>query len=233
MEPIEELLRYPMRREDWVRTVLVGGALTLFGFLVVPAVLVSGYVLSVVRHRVEGHEEPPAFGDWGGLFVDGLKAWVVVFAFSIVPAVLGVGIFGGSIASMSAGSDLGLALGLLGVGVGGLFLLAVSVVLYFLLPASLANLAVRGRLGDAFDVDAVRGVVTSRAYAVPWLWSVLVGVVAAVVAGVVNVFPLVGWVASALVVFYVGVVVAALWAAGYADARGHEGRRPATAEATA
>lgn len=63
VEPIEELLRYPTGREDWARTVLIGGALTLLAFLVVPAILVSGYALSVVRHRVEGHEEPPAFSD--------------------------------------------------------------------------------------------------------------------------------------------------------------------------
>lgn len=229
MEPIEELLRYPTRREDWTRTVLVGGALTLFGFLVVPAVLVTGYLLSVVRSRVEADDAPPAFRDWGELFVDGLRAWVVVFVYAVVPTVLGVGVLGGSIASMRTGSEVGVALGLLGMGVGGLVLLAVALVFYYLLPASLANLAVTGRLGDAFDVDVVRAVVTSRAYAVPWLWSVLVGVVAAPVAGALNVFPVVGWVASSLLVFYAEVVVAALWAAGYADALAPAGRGPGEA----
>lgn len=153
--------------------------------------------------------------------------------YSTVSTVLGVGVGGGFIVSMSAGSDFGLALGLLGVGVGGLVLLAVLLVFYFSLPASMAKLVVRDRIGDAFEVGTSCGVGISRAYAVPWLWSVPIGVVAAAVAGIVNVFPCVGWIASALLVYYVGLVMAALRATSSADARGLKGRRPATAEATA
>lgn len=218
MEPIEELLRYPSRREDWTRTVLVGGALWLFGFLVVPAIVASGYGLAVVRGRLAGEDAPPGFEDWRELLVDGLRVWVVLLVYSVVPAVLGLGVFGGAVAAIATGSDVGLVVGLLGLGLGGLLLLVVWLAFYYLLPASLAILAASGRLGDAFDVGTVRAVVASRAYAVPWLWSALVLLVAGAVAGALNVFPVVGWVASALLAFYVEVVVAALWADGYADA---------------
>lgn len=229
MEPIEELLRYPTRREDWTRTLLVGGALWLFGFLVVPAVLVSGYGLAVVRDRIAGGDAPPRFEDWGALLVDGLRVWAVGLVYAIVPTVLALGVFGGAVASMATGSDVGLVVGLLGLGFGGLVLLVVWLAFYYLFPASLAGLAATGRLGGAFDVDVVRAVVTSRAYAVPWLWSVLVGVVAGAVGGAISVLPVVGWIASALLVFYVEVVVAALWAAGYADALAPAGREPGEA----
>ena len=218
MEPIEEVLRYPTRRDDWVRTVLVGGALSLFSFLVLPAVLVAGYALRVIRARVEGEAEPPAFEDWGGLLVDGLRAVVVWLVYSIVPAFLGLVVFGGAVAAMASGTDAGLAVGLLGFGLGGVVLLAVSLALFYLAPASLAAVAVTGRLGAGFDPAAIRAVVGTREYAVPWLWGLAVAVVGGAVANVVLVVPLLGWVAGALLLFYVEVVLAALWGAAYADA---------------
>lgn len=233
MESIEDVLQYPTQGEDWVKTVLIGGALTLFSFLIVPGILVSGYVLAVIRGRVADEVAPPAFEGWGGLFVDGLKAWVVAFAYAIIPTVLALGLFGGAAASMATGSDVGLAVGLLGFGIGGLVLLAIGLVFYYLFPASLANLAVTGRLGAAFDVETVRQLVTSRAYAVPWLWALGAAVVGGSVVGAVNVFPLVGWIAGALLAFYVEIVLGVLWGAGYADALGAEAIEPGEPAGTA
>lgn len=229
MEPIEEVLRYPTRRENWVATVLVGGALTLLSFLIVPGILVTGYVLAVIRGRVADGAAPPAWGDWGELFVEGLKAWVVWFVYGIVPALVGLTLFGSAIAAMATGSDVGVALGLLGLGLGSLFWLALALVFFYPLPASLAALAVSGRLGAAFDVETIRAVVTTRAYAVPWLWSLAILVVAGAIGGAVNAVPLIGWVVGALFLFYVDVVLAVVWAAGWADGLDAAGRGVAEA----
>lgn len=223
MESIEVILRYPTRRDDWVKTVLIGGALSLLSFLVIPAVLVSGYVLAVIRTNAEGGDSPPAFEGWGELFVDGLKVWVVGIVYAIVPAALGAMVFGGAAASIATGSDVGLALGLLGAGIGGLVLLAIALVFYYFLPASLANLAVTGRIGAAFDVDTIRPVVTSRAYAVPWLWALGVLIVGGAVANAIGIIPLLGWIAGAVLLFYVEVLLGALWGTGFADALEAEG----------
>lgn len=218
MEPIEDVLRYPTRREDWVATVLIGGALTLFSFLVIPGIVVTGYVLAVIRGRLAGDEKPPAWGNWTDLFVDGLKAWVVGFVYAIVPMAVAVVVFGSAVAAMASGSDVGIAVGLLGLGFGSLLWFVVALAFFYPLPASLANLAATGRLGAAFDVGTVRQVVTTRAYAVPWLWGLAVLVVASAIGGAINAVPLVGWVVGAIFLFYVDVVLGVLWGAGYADA---------------
>lgn len=234
MESIEAVLRYPARREDWLKTVLIGGVLTLLGFLIIPAVIVSGYLLAVIRGRATGEDVPPGFEDWGGLLVDGVKTWVVGFVYAVVPTVLALGMFGGAVASIATGSDVGMVLGLLGFGIGGLLLMAIGLVFFYLLPASLANLAVTGRLGAAFDVDTVRRVVASRAYAVPWLWGLGVLVVGGTVANLVMVIPLLGWIAGAILLFYVEVVMGALWGTGFAEALDAEGPEPGeTVDATA
>lgn len=226
MEPIEEVLRYPTRRENWVATVAIGGALTLFGFLIVPAIIVTGYVLAAIRGRVAGEEAPPAWEGWTELFVDGLKAWVVGIVYAVVPTLLGLAVFGTAVAAMATGSDVGMAIGLLGLGFGSLVWLVVALAFFYPLPASLANLAVTGRLGAAFDVGTVRAVVSTRAYAIPWLWGLAVLVVAGVVGGAVNAIPVLGWILGALFLFYVDVVLAAVWGAGFADALKATGRRP-------
>lgn len=218
MEPIEDVLRYPTRREDWIATVLIGGVLTLFSFLIIPGIVVTGYVLAVIRGRATGEETPPAWGNWADLFVDGLKAWVVAFVYAIVPTVVAIAVFGTAIAAMASGSDLGVAVGLLGLGLGSLFWLVVALAFFYPLPASLANLAVTGRLGAAFDVGTVRQLVTTRAYAVPWLWGLAVLVVASVVGGGINAVPLIGWIVGAIFLFYIDVVLGVLWGAGFADA---------------
>ena len=229
MEPIEEVLRYPTRRDDWVKTVLVGGALTVLGFLIVPALIVTGYVLAVLRGRVDGEPSPPAWGGWAKLLVDGLKAWVVTFVYAIVPVALGAVLVGGAAAAVMSGSDVGAVLGLLGFGIGSLVWLVVALAFFYPLPASLANLAVTGRLGAAFDVDVVRSVVSTRAYAVAWLWGLGVLVVSGVVGGAINAVPVLGWIVGAVFLFYVDVVLGAIWGAGFADGLDTADREPAAA----
>lgn len=224
MESIEAVLRYPTEREDWVATVLIGGALTLFSFLVIPGIVVTGYVVAALRGRVAGEPAPPAWGDWGDLLVDGLKAWVVAAVYGVVPTLVAVAVFGSSLAAMASGSDLGVAVGVLGLGFGSLFWLVLALVFFYPLPASLANLAVTGRLGGAFDIDTVRAVVATRAYAVPWLWGLAVLVLAGFVGGAVNAVPLIGWVLGAVFLFYVDVVLAALWGDGFAEGLDAAGR---------
>ena len=62
---LSESIGYLRNSEEWVKTVVVGGLLTFFGFLVVPGVLVVGYLLRVLRARMHGEEEPPVFVEWG------------------------------------------------------------------------------------------------------------------------------------------------------------------------
>jgi len=48
-----------------VKTVLIGGPPTLLGVLVVPTILVAGYVVRVLRGTVRGDGTPPRFDAWG------------------------------------------------------------------------------------------------------------------------------------------------------------------------
>lgn len=211
-----ESLTYPTEREGWLKTVLVGGVLVFLGFLLVPLIAVYGYLVAVIRESIDGSAAPPAFEDWGTLLVDGVKAWVIGIVYLLVPVVVGVLTVGGSAGAVATGSSAGAGLGAAGL-LGGLTLTAVLSLLFgYVAVAAVVNFAHRGRFGAAFDAGELRAVAFDGDYAVAWLVSIGVFVVAGLVAGI----PLVGFVVGPFVSFYGMVVAGRLWAEGYAAAVG-------------
>lgn len=187
---LQEAFEYPRRGEHSLRTILVGGACILFSFLLVPAVLLQGYVLRVLRRGGDG--DPPTFDDPAGLLVDGLKAFVVQFVYVavptllmlVVPAVLGAFVLSlGSTAGSGSGGGGGVV-GVVGALVALVFvplLLAVLLGAVYLLPAALALLAREGRIAAAFDPSGLRRVAFTREYLVGFLLYLAVSVVGGMV----------------------------------------------------
>lgn len=188
---IGEALGFPMQRDGWIKTILIGTVLSVLGFLIVPILFVNGYMLRVMAAASRDDPELPAFEEWGALLVDGLKmvGVVIVYVFGVLltgfvlTTVVGLGVSG-------LDSGVGLSLG---------FTLVVQVVLYaavlYLLPAGLANMAREGSFGAAFDLGALKAAATSGTY--------LVGVLAAVVVSLV-----IGLVSSVLALILIGLPLA-------------------------
>lgn len=217
---IEEAINYPRSGDDATKTILVGGVLGLLSVLVVPVFLLLGYTVRVLRATEEGEETPPSFGEWGDLFVDGLKALAIVLAYSIVPLVVLAVTVGGIVAAALMGDVRpgAVAGALLGFSVSGLLWL----VALYVIPAALASFASEGRIGAAFDATVLRSVLLDGRYATAWLVALVLFVVAGVVVGVLNAVPFLGFVAGAFVNFYVGVAAAYLYGHAFVDASGRE-----------
>ncbi|MFC4544157.1 DUF4013 domain-containing protein [Halosolutus amylolyticus] len=172
---LEDSLSYPMRG-DWIGRILIGGVLTALSVLLIPAFLIMGYYVRVLERTIGGSEDPPEFDEWGELFVDGLKATVIAFVYSVVPTVAYLFVVFGLIGAGGAiGGDGG---GLLaGVGLMTMLLIVpLMFVIYYLVPAALANFASEGTLGAAFDFDALKPVLLSSDYVVAILMPFVVGV---------------------------------------------------------
>lgn len=215
---LEEALNYPRESEDWVKTVVIGAVLTLFGFLLIPAIAVFGYYMRVMRGTVAGETEPPVFDEWGELLVDGLKGFVVTFVYMLVPAIVfGVSVGGLITAAVSGNGDVGfgaIAGALLGLTVAGV----VSLVFWYVVPAAVANVARTGNVGSGFAFGELRPALLSGTYAVPWLLSVIVLIGAGVVTGLLNVIPFLGFLLAMPVSFYATVVAFRLAATGFGNA---------------
>jgi hypothetical protein len=204
-------------------TVLIGGALTLVGFLIVPLFLVSGYVVRAIRANLDGEPEPPTFGDWGELLVDGLKATVIGFVYMLVPLIVMGLTVGGAIVAIATGSDAGAAAGFGGLMIGLLVSFVLSLLFGYLSSVAIVNFAREGTLGAGFDVGRIWSVGFDADFAIPWLLSVAVFIAA----GVVTIVPLVGALIAVFTNFYAAIVAARRWADGFnesLDGGGSAGR---------
>lgn len=222
---LSEALAFPRSDDDWLETVLIGGVLSLLGVLLVPAILVNGYLLRVMEAAVQGGENAPRFEDWGDLFVDGLLVWVVELVYVGLPTVLLVFVVGsftlvtsvsssagaGPAPRTTAGAGLVVAVALL-VVVGILLLLAA-----FLLPAALANFARTDDVGAAFHLRTVAGAAFTGEYVIAVLLAIAVSVVLGLVGSVLSVV-----VVGFFVLFYLQVVVYHLFGQGFAAGLGVE-----------
>ena len=222
MSSLSDTVTFPTESDDWILTIIIGGVLTLFAFLLIPLFLVYGYLMEVIRDRTAGEAEPPTFEEWGQLLVDGVQAFVIGFVYMLIPIVVAGVTIGGAIVSIAAGTEAGIAAGLGGlfVGFGISFLLAL--IFSYVAVVALVNFAREEEFGAGFDVGVIKAVALHRDYAIAWLLSIGLFIVAGAIASILNVVPFLGTALGALVTFYVSIVAAALWADGFADAVGRQ-----------
>ena len=212
---IGDALDFVRDSDDWLPTTFIGGLLSVFSVLIVPGLIVQGYLIRVMRDAVDGESEAPSFTRWGELLVDGLKVLVIGLAYSlvvIVPTVLFSFVIG---AGAGIGGDSGgvrLFTGLASI----LFFLVVvvlSLLIAYVIPAAMANFAVEGRLGAAFDFGTIRSVIFTGDYAVAWLVGMVVNVAGGIVGGALTLL-----VVGVFVVFLSQVLTFYIWGRGFAEA---------------
>lgn len=219
MQSITNAFEYPRDHEDWMKTVLIGGLLSAFAFLLVPIFIIYGYILRVIRYRLDGDPHPPLFDEWGELLVDGIKISVIGVVYLLIPLVVGTATVGGSIAAIATGTQGGTATGVAGLFVGFMITLVLSLLFGYIAVAAILNFAHEGYLSAAFEFDTLRTIMFDSDYAVAWLLSIAIIIGAGMVAGALNIIPIVGAIIGAFIVFYAQVMAAYLWAGGYSAAR--------------
>lgn len=219
---ISESLNYLRNDEGWVRTVLIGGILSLLGVLVVPTILVAGYLVRVVRATMHGDERPPAFDEWGDMAVEGLKATVVALVYGLVPMLIAGVLVGGSVFAivLGQGSNGAGLIGGIGVLVGVLVAFVLGLAAAYVVPAAIANYVETDRVGKAFSASDLRPVLTSGTYFRAWISAFAVVFAGAVVAGMLStVLPVVGAIPGAFVGFYAAVAAYYIVGRAWGDLR--------------
>jgi len=92
LEAIKESLNFPFKEQDWIKTILLGSVLALASLLVLPAPLLLGYLVRVMRQ-----DSIPGFDNLLDMYIDGLKAFTVAVIY-ILPGIMLLGLFDGGIA---------------------------------------------------------------------------------------------------------------------------------------
>ena len=91
MIDVKAALRYPFQQQDWLKKGFIGSLLALASFLLVPAPLLIGYVLRVMRE-----ESMPEFNNLIQMYIEGLKGLAVAILY-FVPGAAIAGAFENSI----------------------------------------------------------------------------------------------------------------------------------------
>lgn len=211
---ITESLDYLREGDDALKTVLVGGILLIFGWLLVPMFVLMGYIVRVLRRTAAGNDEAPVFDDWEDLLVTGAKAFAIQFGYGFVPALLAAVFVVFGVLGAASGSEGGAAVGGLLAVVGVLVASVLGLLAAYLSPAAVANFAERGTIGAGFALDDLRPVWTSAVYARAWLLGAVVVLGAGIVGGLLGIVPVLGQVLTAFVTFYA--LVAASYIVGHA-----------------
>lgn len=214
MREFDELIRYPMENEDWVKTILIGGILIFLSFLIIPMFLVYGYLLRAIRGSLDEASEPPVFEDWGELFIEGLKAWVIGLIYMLIPLIVMFVTVGTAVLAFATGTESGAAAGFGSLFFGFGITVILALVFGYVGVAGIVNFAKEERFGAAFDFDTLKQVIFHREYAIAFL----VAVVVFIVASLVNAIPFFGWLLSPFVGFYAAIIAADLWADGFSSA---------------
>jgi hypothetical protein len=168
-----QLLRFPFDDARWQNKALIGvllsiGSMLLFPFSLVLALPLCGYGLRLMRRVIQGSEPSlPEWDNWGDLFTDGLKAWVVGFVYTLPILIMTCCLYGSFfvmiplMAAADGGPEKAMALFgsmmlfyiVMFVGIALIILVAVPT-LYFLTVA-LTRLATTGSLNSAFELGEV------------------------------------------------------------------------------
>lgn len=139
---------------NWVSKMLMGTLFSLLSIFIVGSIFIAGYAVRLLRRTAQGEPYPlPEWDDLGGMFTEGLSALgaylvhiLPVFALFFV-AFVPLAVFGGRHEEPPpAFLFLVIPLGFLA------FVAIFALLLYF--PAAFTRLAVEGRFGAAFEVDA-------------------------------------------------------------------------------
>lgn len=218
VDRIVDAFNYPRESEDVVKTVLIGGLLTLFSFLLIPAFFAGGYLLRVLERTAAGDDELPVFEGWGDLGVEGLKAFLITMVYGFVPFAIGGALLAVSFAIGSGGDAMG-AVGALGMFLAMTVWFGLGLAVAYVIPAALANYAEKRTIGAGFDVATLKPVLTNKTYAIGWLTAFAVILIGGVIASVVGVVPLLGQIAGAFIGFYVAMGAYAVIGRTWADLR--------------
>lgn len=221
-----------------MKTVLIGGLLSLLSVVLLPVIPLVGYLQRVFRTTAAGEATPPVFDDIEGLFVDGLRATAVSLVYFAVPLIAGlfalvaVAVFV-PVAAVSSGAGAAprtvsavggvVVFALLGLG---LLSFVWSILASYLLPPALARVAETDEIRAGFALRSVWRTAATMEYLTAWLLALLVGVVASAVFGAVAGLTVVGGLLVPFGSFYLAVVTIRLYAEGIAAADTRSGGEP-------
>ena len=151
--------------------------------------LMLGYVVRILK----GATPSPEPEDWGGLFIDGIKLFIVGLIYAIPVIILEVLAMGSIIASAVSGDPAALMAGMAGAGLIFLVLVIVAIIIGLFEATAYPRFARTGSFGEAFNFNAILAHIGK----IGWVNYIIALIILAVIWGVIEVIcmiiPIIGF----------------------------------------
>jgi hypothetical protein len=139
-----------------------------------------GYAMKVLR----GEKPAPEVDNWGTLFIDGIKAFIVSLIYAIPLIIVWFIVIGASAVAIMSGDATAMiaAFGAMAIGLLVMFVLAVIIAVFEVI--GMVRFARTGSIGEAFNFSAILATIGRLGW-VPYLIALVVLIVVAVVFGII------------------------------------------------
>jgi hypothetical protein len=169
----------------WVKWLL----LIIISIIPIVNFIMFGYLMEVFR----GARTAPELDEYGRLFIDGLKLFVVGLVYSIPLIIVWLLFFGASFALMSSGSDTAAAAGFGTAMLGFLIMVVLGIALALFEVIGAIRLARTDSIGEAFNISAILAHIGRIGWGTYIISLVVVMIVIGVIYAVLGIIPILGW----------------------------------------
>jgi hypothetical protein len=169
----------------WVKWLL----LIIISIIPIVNFIMFGYLMEIFR----GARAAPELDDYGRLFVDGLKLFVVGLIYSIPLIIVYLLIFGATFALMSSGSDTAAAAGIGTMMIGLLIVFVLGIVIALFEVIGTIRLARTDSIGEAFNFSAILAHIGRIGWGTYIISLIIVLIVIGVIYAVLGIIPILGW----------------------------------------
>lgn len=179
-------------------TIVTGGALLLFSFLIFPALILIAFLTELIEADISNREEKVHILHFRHTARDGFRS-IVLALLAFVPAV-GIWLLTALLHNFIASFDTGLVVSALPV-LAAAVSLGVTVVSLYVFPAIYVQSVRTNSIRGAFSEMTLASITTGK-YALNFLYAVVILCGSAVVSGFFGLIPFIGWIGGPTVQFY-------------------------------
>jgi hypothetical protein len=150
-----------------------------------------GYAMKVLR----GEKPAPEVNDWGALFIDGIKYFIVSLIYALPIIIVWILVMGASAAAIMSGnySAMMAALGAMALGVLVMFVLGVIIAVFEVI--GIVRFARTGSIGEALNMSAILATINKIGW-VPYIIAlivlIVVGIIVGIIVGILTMIPYLG-----------------------------------------
>jgi len=155
------------------------------------ALPLMGYAMKVLR----GEKPAPEVDDWGTLFIDGIKAWIVSLIYAIPIIIVGFIVAGASAAAFISGNYSAMMAAFGAMALGGLVIFVLGIIIVVFEVIGIVRFARTGSIGEAFNMSAILATINKIGwvpYIIALIVMMIVAIIIAIIVGILMMIPYLG-----------------------------------------